>query len=62
MDALHLDGDLTEPLSSAACFAGAMTTATMIYAGDDCDARLDLVRDLICEYSNGHLKAAQNAP
>ena len=58
MDALHMEGDLAKPLSSAACFAGATTTATMVYAGDDSETRLDLARDLIREYISEDLKAA----
>jgi urease accessory protein len=58
MDALHMDGDLAVPLSSAGCFAGATATATMIYAADDGDTRLDLARDLIGEYCDEDLKAA----
>jgi urease accessory protein len=58
MDALHMEGDLAAPLSSAACFAGAKATATMIYAADDSGARLDLAREQIREYIGEDVKAA----
>jgi len=58
MDALHMEGDLASPLSSVACFAGAKATATMIYAADDSEARLDLAREQISEYIDEDVKAA----
>jgi urease accessory protein len=58
MDALHMEGDLASPLSSGACFAGAKATATMIYAADDSEARLDLAREQISEYIDEDVKAA----
>ncbi len=58
MDALHMEGDLAEPLASCAGFAGATATATLVYAGDDSETRLDLARELIREYIDEDLKAA----
>jgi urease accessory protein len=58
MDALHMEGDLTKPLMSAACFSGFAATATMLYAGDDGEARLDLARELVNEYEDVNVKAA----
>jgi len=58
MDALHMHGDLAKPLMSAACFSGFAATATMLYAGDDGDARLELARELIREHADEDVKAA----
>ena len=46
-DALHLDTDIEKILDSPAGFAGATATATLIYAGEDAQARLTLVRELL---------------
>jgi urease accessory protein len=58
MDALHMHGDLAKPLMSAACFSGFAATATMLYAGDDGDARLELARELIRDHADEDVKAA----
>ena len=53
-----MEGDLRPPLASAACFSGFAATATMVYAGDDGEARLDLARDLIGAHAAEEVKAA----
>lgn len=45
-DALHMDGDLAEPLSADAGFAGARAYATLIFAADDAPDYLDRAREL----------------
>lgn len=56
-DALHLEGDLAEPLASPSCFNGAVATATMVYAGDDADTYLNTARTLLREHTNDEILA-----
>jgi urease accessory protein len=51
-DALHMEGDLAEPLGAPACLNGAVATATTVYAGDDAEACLGTARTILSEYAN----------
>jgi urease accessory protein len=51
-DAIHLEGNIAEPLNAPSCLNGAVATATMIYAGEDADAYLNTARILLCEYTD----------
>ena len=51
-DAVHMDGDLAEPLTSASCFNGAVATATLIYAGDEADTYLNTARRLLSQHAD----------
>lgn len=46
-DTLHLEDDMKSVLADPACFDGATAYATVVYAGDDAAARLDLARSLL---------------
>ena len=46
-DALRLEEDIPRHLASRAGFGGALAAATILYAGDDAAARVDLARDLL---------------
>ncbi|WP_207457878.1 urease accessory protein UreD [Azospirillum sp. SYSU D00513] len=44
-DALHLDGDIAEALAHPAAFAGAGACATLLHAGPDAAAQLEMARE-----------------
>ena len=46
-DALRLEDDMAGVLAEPACFDGATAYATVVHAGDDAAARLDLARSLL---------------
>jgi len=52
-DALHLEDDIADVLADPACFDGATSYATVVHAGDDVAARLDLARALLARDESG---------
>lgn len=52
-DALHLDGNLTDPLKARAGFDGAEAVATIVYAGPGAEVWLEAVRHFLGEPPEG---------
>jgi len=56
-DAMHMQGDVANPLASPACLNGAVATATTVYAGADAEANLKTARTLLSDHTNGETLA-----
>lgn len=60
-DSLHLDGDLSAPLSSPAGFAEARAAGMLLYLADNAAGRLEMARDLLDRDRDDGLRAGATA-